>query len=118
MEEHQVNDTTDSESSDDISILNHIKQCCLQARVLTSNQDFNIFEYLKKKYSNDKSMLETCISVMAAPNNQESVERAFSALRILLNHLRNNLSSESIQNLLICNLNSSLLPKLNYESMI
>lgn len=62
-------------------------------------------------------MLETCLAVATAPSSQASVERAFSALRLLLSHLRCNLSSKSIANILICRLNSPLLSKMNYELM-
>jgi hypothetical protein len=103
------------ERNNDIMILDKIAKCCQQPRALASNENFCIFRYLESKYSNDTTILETFLTVAAAPNNQSSVERAFSALRILLSHLRYSLSSKSINNLLICHLNSPLLQKIDFD---
>lgn len=95
-----------------------IVKCCNQSRILASNENFNVFHYFRSKYFNNKIMLEACLTVMAAPNNQSSVERSFSACRILLSHLRFNLSPESINDVLMCHLNRDIFSKINFDLMI
>jgi hypothetical protein len=103
--------------NEDKKLLDKILKCGYQSRILVSNENFNIFSYLMAKYQNDPVMLEACLTVAAAPSNQSSVERCFSALRILMSHLRFNLSSTSLNNILICNLNRQLLSRIDFNAM-
>ena len=115
LDEDQVDEPSGSERSSDRIILDKIMKCCVQPRILASASDFDIFKFLKAKYVYDRMMFDTCLSVAATPSNQSSVERTFSALRILLSHLRFNLSSKSIEDIMICHLNSSLFLKINFD---
>lgn len=115
LEEDEFAAFSESVVDEDKKIYENISKCCLQSRIYASNENFDIFKYLQAKYSRDKFMLYTCLAVTAAPSSQSSVERAFSALRILLSHLRFNLSATSIQNILICRLNNELLQRIDYK---
>lgn len=118
LEEDDEIDHSEAAINGDRKFLDKISKCCQQSRIYASNEDFEIFQYLQAKYSRDPMMLETCLAVAAAPCTQVSVERAFSSLRILLSHLRYNLSSDSIENILMCRLNQNLLKIIDYTSSI
>ncbi|KAL7038927.1 hypothetical protein ACKWTF_009754 [Chironomus riparius] len=103
--------------NDDRKLLEKIQKCRHQCRVLASNENFDIFTYLELKYSREIIILEAFMAIAATPSNQSSVERCFSALRILLSHLRFNLKPTSIDDIMICHLNYQLLSKIDYESI-
>lgn len=116
LEEDQP--ATPSEKEKELKLLNKIRKCCSQRRVLASNENFDIFHYLELKYSDDKLLQEAFLAIVSAPSNQSSVERSFSALRILMSHLRYNLSSESLDNILMIHLNQHYLAKIDFEQTI
>ena len=103
--------------NDDRNLLEKIQKCRYQARVLASDVNFNIFTYLQLKYSKDTVILDAFTAIAATPSNQASVERCFSALRILLSHLRFNLKPTAIDDILICHLNHNLFPKIDFSSI-
>ncbi|KAL7016310.1 hypothetical protein ACKWTF_003946 [Chironomus riparius] len=106
---------TGSKRSNEAAVLEKIMKCCIQHRVSASVDDFDIFKFLKFKFTYDRLMLDTCLAVAATPSNQSSVERSFSALRILLSDLRSNLLPKSVEDIMLCHLNSSLFLKFNFD---
>lgn len=103
--------------NEDRKLLEKIQKCRYQTRILASDEQFNIFSYLQQKYSKDTVLLDAFTAIAATPSNQSSVERCFSALRILLSHLRFNLKDTSIDDILICHLNHQLFPKIDFSSI-
>lgn len=85
-----------------------------QPRILL-NADFNFFEYYENLKSKNPELFELAIVVGSAPATQVSVERAFSAMRLLLHHTRFNLSPNQIDDILLCNLNRDLFDSLNFN---
>lgn len=49
------------------------------------------------------------VAILSIAPTQVSVERAFSALKLVLSDLRANLNAESIDNILVCKLNSRMI---------
>lgn len=103
--------------NEDRKLLEKIQKCRYQTRILASDEQFNMFSYLQQKYSKDTVLLDAFTAIAATPSNQSSVERCFSALRILLSHLRFNLKDTSIDDILICHLNHHLFPKIDFSSI-
>lgn len=66
----------------------------------------NILEYWKLKRSVFPNLYKMALVLLAVPASQASVERSFSALKIILSDIRNKLSDESLQNILLLRLNS------------
>lgn len=68
----------------------------------------SIIQHWFEQTKNDQDLWNVISVVLAAPATQVSVERAFSALAIILSKLRSRLSEETLQNILIVKLNIEL----------
>lgn len=72
----------------------------------------NILDYWKnRKYTDPELGMLTDVA-LAVPSTQVSVERAFSALSLILTKNRTKLSNETINNLLLIKLNNNLIEDL------
>lgn len=78
-----------------------------QERRLNSAE--NIFNYWQQKKSEDNELYILSQTVLAVPSSQVSVERAFSALGLILTQNRTKLTDTNLNNVLIVKLNSDLL---------
>ncbi len=77
----------------------------------------NILKWWEEKKIEHPELYEVAIVVHAIPSTQVSVERLFSALRFVMHHLRGNLSSQMIEDLVLI-LNNSHLVKEDILTLI
>lgn len=111
----QKGNTTDSqETSSDKILIEKIIKIGQQTR---KNFKTDPFEYYEQFREQDPLLYELAIVVFAAPATQVSVERAFNALKLLLSPARYNLKKETLENILLINLNRDLLNIIDFEQM-
>lgn len=67
--------------------------------------------WLARKYSHPE-LFEVAMVVFSGPSSQASVERAFSALALVLSDLRTGLSDEALQHILMIKLNNEIFEKI------
>ena len=93
-------------------ILASIKSLCSMPRL---NADENVLEFWesKKFESGYKNLYILSQVVLAVPATQVSVERAFSALTLILSDRRTRMLPDLIDDILIIKLNKNLYRKLN-----
>ena len=66
---------------------------------------YDVMEYCKEKKFKFPHLYQLAMVVHSVPPTQVSVERSFSALKLILTDLRSNLSSDSLKKLLFVKLN-------------
>jgi hAT family C-terminal dimerisation region len=71
--------------------------------------EVNVVEYWEKKRYTHPEMYGLSQLAFAVPPTQVSVERAFSALRLILTYLRYNLAPQLLEDLLLVKLNFDLI---------
>lgn len=78
--------------------------------------NFNVFEYWTQRKSTHPELYAVAMVLLAVPSTQVSVERAFSALSLVLSDHRTTLGEEVLADILIIKLNREvydvILPKL------
>lgn len=117
FDESILDSSTDPDTSiNDITLIEDIKKIGLQERVHLSEK-ISIFEYYRAKSSMKPHISELAHVVFAAPCSQVTVERSFSTLAVLLKCHRMNMLSGTIDNILMCNLNSDLFATINFEEL-
>lgn len=77
----------------------------------------SILEYWKEKSNTYPELYKLVSVMMAIPPTQTSVERAFSALAIVITSHRTKLGDECLQNILLVRLNHDLLTNNNLQTM-
>lgn len=75
----------------------------------------NILEYWQQMYHRDPELGNLIQVALAVPSTQVSMERAFSALSVILSSNNSNLSQQTIDDLLLIKLNSYLLTEISLE---
>lgn len=70
--------------------------------------DFDVWQHWVDRQHSHPELYAVAMVVFATPSSQVSVERAFSALPLVLTHLRTRLSEEILTNILMIKLNSEL----------
>lgn len=88
----------------------------MQERVSGSNRDFDIFKYYLDKYRDDNAMLKTVMSILSVPSSQVSVERTFSALKVVCSEKRMNLDPDMIDDIMVVRCNINMLKNINFNS--
>jgi hAT family C-terminal dimerisation region len=75
----------------------------------------NILQYwdLKKLY--EPELYKISQVILAVPPTQVSVERAFSALALILTYLRTKMRSDNLENILITNLNKEYVDSMEFD---
>lgn len=91
------------------SIKQQLANMCNRPRVSISLNVLDIWKVLKNECP---ELYNIATTILSAPSSQVSVERAFSALAIVLDYLRTNLKSETLNNILIIKLNYCLINKI------
>ncbi|XP_039969907.1 uncharacterized protein LOC120781740 [Bactrocera tryoni] len=71
--------------------------------------DTDVLTYWKEKQYTDQELYAISNVCYAVPPTQVSIERAFSALRLVLTDYRNRLSQDVLENILLVKLNPSFL---------
>lgn len=75
----------------------------------------NILHFWKTKIYKNYAVAKIAEVALAVPATQVSVERAFSALPVVMTKQRRNLSSENLENILLLKLNPMLIEKIQLE---
>lgn len=97
-------------TTDNNNVNRQIEMLCHTNRI---NADSHILKYWSAKKYVDVQMYKLSQVVLAAPASQVSVERAFSALGLVLTQRRNSLKSNNLSNILMVKLNAKLLEKMD-----
>lgn len=82
----------------------------VKAQDAEPRQNFNtdIWDYWLKREKTHPEMHEVAMVVLAAPSNQVSVERGFSALALVLSPQRTRLGPDTLENILLIKLNKEV----------
>lgn len=72
---------------------------------------YDPWNHWKARKSTHPELYELAMVILAAPSTQVSVERAFSALALVLSDLRTGLSDDTLQNILMIKLNGDVFEK-------
>lgn len=80
----------------------------LASSVSNDSKPFDILQYWESQKFTSPIIYRLAKVVLAAPSTQVSVERAFSALKLVLTDMRMRLSEKSIENLMLLKLNPDL----------
>lgn len=97
----------DTDSDDDEDELKKAMQEALNYNPKPVDVNINIMNYWEEKKYSYPYLYEVAKIVNSVPASQVSVERSFSALKLVLTDLRSNLSSDSIQKILLLKLNKN-----------
>lgn len=74
-----------------------------------SSLSTKFLQFWKDLKVHQPELYSLAVSVLAVPSSQISVERAFSALALILTHLRTNLNKATLANILIEKFNCQLI---------
>lgn len=84
--------------------------------VVGSNEPFNLLEYwFLRRFQNPEIYRLTQVALAAAPTEVE-VERMFSSLLLVLTHLRNRLSREVLDSIMLIKMNLDLLTEIDFNA--
>lgn len=87
-----------------LDALCHVNRLCV---------DSSILNYWESKKKSEPELYQLSQVILAAPASQVSVERAFSALGLILTQKRTSIKSAKLNDVLIIKLNSNLLNGVN-----
>lgn len=68
----------------------------------------DLWDYWLKREKSHPELFNVAMVVLAAPSNQVSVERAFSALALVLSPQRTRLGPDTLENILLIKLNKDV----------
>ncbi|KAJ6644591.1 hypothetical protein Bhyg_09560 [Pseudolycoriella hygida] len=103
--------------TDEVEMLMKIKRLGMHDKISMKSSVFSFYENLLHRQAIDDDIFEAVTVVLSAPATQVSVERAFSALALLMDDLRCNLLGSTIDNILLIGLNRELVPMIDFDSM-
>lgn len=86
-----------------------------QKKIPTKSNIFGYYEERLQRGEIDRECYGVAMVVLSAPATQVSVERAFSALAIVMEPLRTCLKGDVIDDILVCALNADLLELVNFD---
>lgn len=101
----------------DKKLMEKIRDLGLQEKLKMKSNIFGYYEQLKKQRKIDPIMFDAVMTILSAPATQVSVERAFLALALLLEDIRCNLGSSTIDNILKISLNHELVNYVDFSKM-
>lgn len=107
----EIRDGNESQKSqNDESSLNIIDICDLLKGFIGNKEPLNtsVFEYWKKNMQYKPELYKLASIVHCVPPSQTTVERAFSAMALILSPLRTNISDEHLEDLLLIRLNREI----------
>lgn len=108
---------TPGKSIDEKQLRQQIRELGQQEKLKMKSNIFTYYEHQKKQRKITYVLFDAVMTILAAPATQVSVERAFSALALLLEDLRCKLLGSTIDNVLIVGLNSDLTNRVDFSSM-
>lgn len=106
--------TSLNDSPSEKQLFDKIVKISLQSRLSFEKNPFEIYEQFRDV---DPLIFQLATTVLSAPSTQVSVERAFSALKILISAQRNRLSEKSVEDILTISLNRELFSLLNFDEL-
>lgn len=117
MESSQHAKKATKKSLDDKLLNERIMELGNQPKLKFKSDIFGYYESQKKQKKIDNLLFEAVMVILAAPATQVSVERAFSALALLMDDVRCKLSGTTVDNILRIALNSELTNEINFSDM-
>lgn len=75
------------------------------------NHNYNVWDHWLRRKTTHPELHAVSMIVLTTPSNQVSVERAFSALGLVLSNFRTQLAEETLTNILLVKLNKALFPQ-------
>lgn len=75
------------------------------------NHSYNLWHHWLSRKTTHPELYAVAMVVLATPSNQVSVERAFSALGLILSNRRTQLAEDTLTNILLVKLNKALFPQ-------
>ncbi|XP_058817748.1 uncharacterized protein LOC131681060 [Topomyia yanbarensis] len=96
---------TVTHGTDTDSFVQQIKALDIQPR---QNHGYNVWQHWIDRKDSHPELYSVAMVVLAVPSNQVSVERAFSALGLILTNLRTGLGDDTLANILMIKLNKKL----------
>lgn len=81
-------------------------------KIFSKESSLSPLTYWRSKKMENQDLYWLAVAIHSIPPTQTTVERAFSALSIILNCLRTSLSDESLQNILLLRLNPDVYQKI------
>lgn len=100
---------TDPSFSNDNNFNQQLKSIEVEPR---RNFHFDVWKFWTGRTSTHPELSAVAAVVLATPSNQVSVERAFSALALVLTNCRSTLGEDTLSNTLIIKLNKPLYDKI------
>lgn len=73
---------------------------------------FDVWQHWMSRKCTHPELYEVATILLAVPSNQVSVERAFSALGLVLSDKRTKMNDDTLENILLIKLNKTLLEKI------
>lgn len=117
METTRVATKTKEKLPDDKKLMERIRELGTQEKIKLKSNIFGYYKQRKKQRKIDAALFDTVMTLLSAPATQVSVERAFSALALLLEHIRCNLAGTTIDNVLCISLNREFVNYVNFADM-
>lgn len=96
-------------SNDNFRFMKQLKALDAEER---QNHNYDVWNHWIARKHTHPELYEVAMVVLATPSSQVSVERAFSALALILTDLRTGLSEETLSNILTIKLNRDLFKKI------
>lgn len=101
----------------DEQLLQKIKRLGLQNKIKIGSNIFGYYQLLKDHRQIDNNLFNAVMVVLSAPATQVTVERAFSALALVLNNHRCNLHTSTVNDILSICLNRDLIGFIKFDEM-
>lgn len=78
------------------------------------NHTYDVFKHWLKRKDSHPELFAVAMIVLGTPSNQVSVERAFSALALVLSPHRTGLGHDTLEDILLVKLNKDLFEKIPF----
>lgn len=112
-----IHTPNDDENMTDASLIQQIRQLGRQEKIPMKSNIFEHYNDLRRNNKIDEDLYQMAIVILAAPATQVSVERAFSALGIILTPRRMNLRGSKLNDILVCRLNQEIFSLVDFDQM-
>lgn len=99
---------------DDIKV--KLLEFCFKPRIPISTPEFNILQYWHVQRFESPEIFQLAQVALAVPQTQVEVERMFSALVLVLSHLRNRLSRDTLNALMMLKMNLNMIDSVDFSS--
>lgn len=94
-----------TEQTTEIEVQKQLKLFDVEPR---QRHDFDVWNHWISRKASHPQLAQVALVVLATPSSQVSVERSFSALRLVLSDHRTMMSDDTLENILILKLNDDV----------